>query len=92
MSRRRRGPVSVSFLPGHDDSPPRVAYAVGKRVGTAVTRNRVRRRLRASVARHRDALRPGASYLIGASAGASSTSFAELDAAVQALLERAGRG
>jgi ribonuclease P protein component len=37
--------VSVRFLPG--DAPPRVAFAVGRSVGSAVTRNRVRRRLRA---------------------------------------------
>ena len=44
--RRRRGPISMTFLPGDPSVPPRVAYAVGKRVGPAVVRNRVRRRLR----------------------------------------------
>jgi hypothetical protein len=44
--RRRSGALSVSYLPGSDEaSPPRVAFAIGKRVGGAVVRNRVRRRL-----------------------------------------------
>ena len=89
--RRRRGPVSLSFLPGDGESPPRVAFAVGRRVGPAVTRNRVRRRLRASVARHRATLRPGGTYLIGAGPAAAAASFEELDASVAALLARAGR-
>lgn len=92
--RRRRGPVSLAVLvpgPGGFAQPPRVAYAVGKRVGPAVTRNRVRRRLRASVARHRSSLRPGTAYLLGAGPAAATAPFAELDSAVGALLTTAGR-
>jgi ribonuclease P protein component len=55
-------------------------------VGGAVTRNRVRRRLRASVARHRCSLQPGAAYLIGAGREAATMPFTELDAAVAELL------
>jgi ribonuclease P protein component len=66
-----------------------VAYAVGRKVGGAVSRNRVRRRLRASVALHRTYLQPGAAYLVGAGREAATVSFAELDAAVGELL--AGR-
>ena len=89
--RRRRGSVSLSFLAGEQTSPPRVGYAVGKRVGPAVVRNRVRRRLRAAVLRHRRELHPGGAYLIGAGPAAAAASFEELDAAVAALLARAGR-
>jgi ribonuclease P protein component len=90
--RRRKGPVSLAWLPGDIDSPgqggipPRVAYAVGRKVGGAVTRNRVRRRLRASVAGSRSQLRPGAAYLFGAGREAATMSFADLDAAVAELL------
>jgi ribonuclease P protein component len=43
--RARRGPVTVVYVPA--DSPPaRVAFAINRRVGNAVTRNKVRRRLR----------------------------------------------
>ncbi|MGH8991614.1 MAG: ribonuclease P protein component [Acidimicrobiia bacterium] len=84
--RRRRGPISVTCLAGDEHVPPRVAYAVGRKVGGAVTRNRVRRRLRASVARHRGALQPGAAYLIGAGREAATMPFAELDTALGELL------
>ena len=62
--RARRGGLSVTWLPGADDTPPRVAFAIGRRVGPAVTRNRLRRRLRAIVAELDPALPPG-TYLIG---------------------------
>ena len=45
--RARRGPMTVVYLPGGNDV--RVAYAIGRKVGPAVVRNRVRRRLREAV-------------------------------------------
>src|SRR4029077_5956550 len=63
--RRRRGVVMVtSAVVGPDSEPPRVAYAIGRGVGTAVVRNRVRRRLRAATRTHRDQLVPGHAYLV----------------------------
>jgi ribonuclease P protein component len=61
------------------DQPPSVAYAVGRSVGTAVTRNRVRRRLRALVAEAatEGAVAPGA-YVIAAHPPAAGRSYAEL--------------
>jgi ribonuclease P protein component len=51
-TRGRSGPVAVSALvdTGPGAAGVRVAYAVGRRVGPAVVRNRVRRRLRAITA------------------------------------------
>jgi ribonuclease P protein component len=63
------------------ESPPRVAYAVGKNVGSAVARNRLRRRLRA-VARELT-LAPGA-YLISAAPPAATMTFGELRDSVRA--------
>lgn len=68
-----------------------MAYAIGKRVGPAVTRNRVRRRLRSSVRRHAGSLRPGATYLFGALPNAADAPFPQLDDAVQQLLEKVER-
>lgn len=63
-ARARRGPLSVTYAPVGETPEPRVAYAVGRRVGGAVARNRVRRRLRAAVDQV-TGLRSGA-YLLAA--------------------------
>jgi ribonuclease P protein component len=50
--RARRDPVTVLYLPAPGaaaNGDVRVAYSVSRRVGTAVDRNRVRRRLRAAM-------------------------------------------
>lgn len=44
--RVRRGPLALTFL-AEEGAGTRVAYAITKRVGGAVERNRLRRRLRA---------------------------------------------
>jgi ribonuclease P protein component len=64
-TRGRSGPVVVTALldAGDTDASARVAYSVGRRVGPAAVRNRVRRRMRA-VARELE-LAPGA-YLVAA--------------------------
>ncbi|MEZ5181106.1 MAG: ribonuclease P protein component [Acidimicrobiales bacterium] len=56
--RARSGPLGGSLLAEPDDAGTRVAYAIPKRVGGAVERNRLRRRLRAIVAELADV--PGA--------------------------------
>ena len=84
--RMRRGPLSLAVLVLGDAAPPRVAYSVGKRVGSSVARNRLRRRLRAAVASHRPQLEPGYAYLLGASPAAATASYEQLHAAVGELL------
>lgn len=76
---------------GDPHAPPRVAYAVGRAVGGAVERNRLRRRLRAVVHEQPDMLCKGRAYLIGARAGASDLSFTDLAALVRSACgQRAG--
>ena len=61
----------VQMRDRRDDGPARVGFTVSKKVGNAVERNRVRRRLRALV-RHAsgEAARPGHDYvLVGRRAG-----------------------
>lgn len=78
-------------LPGAASQPPRVAYAVGRSVGPAVVRNRVRRRLRAAVAEVAPALPPGA-YLVGAAPGAARASYQELRTSLGAALQGLEQG
>ena len=69
--------------------PPRVAFAIGRHVGPAVVRNRIRRRLRAIL--REVALAPG-DYLFGVSADARSVPFEQLQRMVIAVLARFGSG
>jgi ribonuclease P protein component len=67
-----------STVVGPSTEPPRVAYAVGRGVGGAVERNRVRRRLRAATRCHAADLVPGRAYLVGAAPAATHASYADL--------------
>jgi ribonuclease P protein component len=87
----RRGAITVTWAPGDPADPPRVAYAIGRRVGGATVRNRVRRRLRAIVRDLRPALGPGA-WLIGAAPEVANLSYAELKKAVAEALAALGSG
>ena len=84
--RVRQGPITVTFAPGSSTDPPQVAYAIGKKVGGAVARNRLRRRMRAIVAELGPALAPGA-YLFGATAEAAELTFGELRAVVSEAVQ-----
>jgi len=84
-----RGPITIRFVPGESDAPPRVAYAVGG-VGNAVVRNRLRRRLRAAVARAEAELAAGGAYLVSARREALTMPFEALVEALAALFRAAG--
>ncbi len=64
-----------------------MAYAIGRAIGTAVVRNRLRRRLRELLAARASDLPPGA-YLIGAQPVAAARSYTELQFDVDALIAR----
>ena len=71
---------------GPRSDPPRVAYAVGRGVGGAVVRNRVRRRLRAATRDHAAELVPGEAYLVAARNEADMSTFQELSRSLHAAL------
>jgi ribonuclease P protein component len=87
--RHARGPVTIRFVPGESEAPPRVAYAVGG-AGNAVARNRLRRRLRAAVARAEEELAAGGAYLVSARREALTMPFEALVEALTALFRAAG--
>jgi ribonuclease P protein component len=81
--------VSLRFADDGSTDPPRVAYAIGRRVGSAVDRNRIRRRLRGALAGCRDDLVPGGAYLFDADRTVLTVAYADLSAAVGSLVARA---
>lgn len=91
LSRGRRAQTETLWCRYVDDPqlvPPRVAFAIGRVVGTAVRRNRLRRRLRAILGAQAGAGGPlhHGGLLVGAVAGAAERSFEQLSGEVVRLL------
>ena len=89
--RARAGVLWCTFLldPQGSTTPPRVAFAIGRAHGPAVTRNTVRRRLRAMLQAASSAgqLPPG-EYLFGGRPGIGERSSTELQFDLDQLLRR----
>ena len=66
---------------------PRVGYALGRAFGSAVSRNRLRRQMRALMAEREPKLAPGI-YVFGASGRAKNLSYAQLGADLDRLLAK----
>jgi ribonuclease P protein component len=79
---------SLAKSPG--PGPTRVGLIVGRRIGNAVTRNRVKRRLREVIRSLYPRLRPGFDLVFIARPPSVSASVGELEVAVFTLLQRAG--
>ena len=79
----------LSVLPHAAQGAARIGIVTSRRVGGAVERNRVRRRLREIVRAERDRLLPGAWLVIVARHRAVEAGFAELRAEWLGLVRRA---
>jgi ribonuclease P protein component len=96
---RRGSRAGKGLLSGHlllradaSDEPPRAGFVVSKAVGTAVVRNRVRRRLRSAVLGYLPSL-PGGSLLVVRAHPQAATArqvdlAAELDVVLGRLIRR----
>ena len=70
----------------------RIGLSTPRTLGGAVQRNRVRRRLRALLRERLERIGPGWDLLVIARPGAGDASYAELGAAIDALLDRSDIG
>jgi ribonuclease P protein component len=84
----RCDPIWVRRVPVMD-AGPEVGFTVSRRVGNAVTRNRVRRRLRAAFREAGPAVRADSAYLVGATPAAARASFDDLRRALGDCLRAA---
>ena len=80
-----RGVLALRARERGDDAPARFGFAINSRLGGAVVRNRIRRRLRES-ARRIDAR--GLDVVVIARDGAAQASFQELDRTLTQLFRR----
>jgi ribonuclease P protein component len=71
--------LMLNVMPMEDCSPSRVGFVTSVRVGGAVVRNRIRRRLREIVRRHQHELRHGFWFVIIARHAASTATYATLE-------------
>ena len=89
-------PVDAIVMPGDRGTPPvRAGFVVSKAVGNAVTRNKVKRRLRHLVAERLDQLPAGSTLVVRAQPIAAGRSYeklgSDLDGAIAAARSRRGR-
>ena len=76
-----------------ESGPVRIGFTVSRKVGNAVERNRVRRRLRTLLReRLRTAIGPGWDVLVIARPAAAEATYSELAAAIDGLLARSDIG
>ena len=86
----RGGLLILSVLPVDGEKRFRVGLITSRRVGEAVARNRVRRRLREIVRRNQQALKGGIWLVVIARRSAAQTDSAALEAEWLHLAQRAG--
>jgi len=87
--RGQSGPLRISFVIGSpEESSVNVAYAISRKVGNAVVRNRIRRRLRALIDDLNPQPLPG-TYLIRCGFESGNLSYEQLHHHLQQALDRA---
>ncbi len=83
-----QGPLALRTRRNPDTAVPRFGFAVGKRLGGAVARNRIKRRLREAA--RRSGARGQADVVVIARGASRDASYHDLESALHSLLQRAG--
>ena len=84
-----RDPLAVFCFQPNGLPVTRFAIVASRRVGNAVTRNRVKRRVRAALRRHVPAVDAGYDCVVIARPALAAAEFERVDGAMRALLRRA---
>lgn len=90
QSRSRAHPTLLMRYRGNELGRTRYGISTGRRIGSAVVRNRVRRRLRSILRRLEGQVEPGWDILLVARQSAAEASQIELDQALTRLMSIAG--
>src|SRR6187401_2033990 len=90
QSRSRAHPTLLMRFRRNDLGHTRFGISTGKRVGSAVVRNKVRRRLRTILRHMSPQIEPGWDILLVARAASATATQAELDRALTGLMTTAG--
>ncbi len=86
------GNVTVFYRDRNDQAGPRVGFTVGKVLGGAVERNRIRRRLRAAVQRHVRQLGRPLDVVLHPRKAVLTLEFTKLESEVEQLFAALQRG
>jgi ribonuclease P protein component len=81
-------PFVLQAVRRDEETSPRIGFTVSKKVGTAVERNRVRRRLREIVRQSAASMRPGYDYVLVGRRAALAEPFDRMLAAFHTAIRR----
>ncbi len=90
QGRSRAHPLVVVRFRRTDGSVTRYGLSTGRKLGGAVVRNRIRRRIRTVLRHLADRTEPGWDVLVVARPAAAEAPYTELSSAVEGLLSKAG--
>ena len=88
QGRSRAHPLLILVVAPHGGETTRVGIVVGKKIGTAVVRNRVKRLLREAVRARLNVLPPGYDIVLVARQEAAGARLGDITTALDVLLQR----